>query len=147
MSGVRSHQIKDGARIFPTKIEIICDFIVNTLRIRRRTPLHARFIFSYLHSGSHNQTREQRERKTMHAFFQLKKATPLIVIASAMIFAGSVSSATSPEETNSDIIDDALTTPTAVVADFNGDGHPDYVLRNPSTRQTAIWYLNNNVFI
>ena len=32
-------------------------------------------------------------------------------------------------------------------ADFNGDGYPDYVLYNPSTRQTAIWYLNNNVFI
>lgn len=28
--------------------------------------------------------------------------------------------------------------------DFNGDGHPDYVLRGG---QTAIWYLNNNVFL
>src|SRR6266404_6065719 len=35
----------------------------------------------------------------------------------------------------------------AAVSDFNGDGHPDYVLRTTSTRQTAIWYLNNNVFI
>ena len=35
----------------------------------------------------------------------------------------------------------------AAVSDFNGDGHPDYVLRNTSTRQTSIWYLNNNVFI
>ena len=34
----------------------------------------------------------------------------------------------------------------AAVADFNSDGHPDYVLQNTSTRQTAIWYLNNNVF-
>src|SRR5437773_2714351 len=32
-------------------------------------------------------------------------------------------------------------------ADFNGDGHPDYLLYNANTRQTAIWYLNNNVFI
>jgi hypothetical protein len=31
--------------------------------------------------------------------------------------------------------------------DFNGDGHPDYVLYNANTRQTAIWYLNNNVRI
>src|SRR4029077_21199677 len=36
---------------------------------------------------------------------------------------------------------------TAIIADFNGDGKPDYVLYNAATRQTAIWYLNNNVFI
>ena len=35
----------------------------------------------------------------------------------------------------------------AGVADFNGDGHPDWVVRNTSTRQTGIWYLDNNVFI
>ena len=35
----------------------------------------------------------------------------------------------------------------AEVADFNGDHHPDWVLRNAGTRQTAIWYLNDNVFI
>ena len=35
----------------------------------------------------------------------------------------------------------------AAVADFNGDGHPDWVVRNAGTRQTGIWYLNNNVFI
>jgi hypothetical protein len=28
-------------------------------------------------------------------------------------------------------------------ADFNNDGKPDFVLFNPSTRNTAIWYLNN----
>jgi hypothetical protein len=33
------------------------------------------------------------------------------------------------------------------VADFSGDGHPDYVLYNASTHQTAIWYLNNNVYL
>jgi FG-GAP repeat. len=32
-------------------------------------------------------------------------------------------------------------------ADLNGDGKPDYVLYNASTRQTAIWYLNNNVYV
>ena len=32
------------------------------------------------------------------------------------------------------------------VADFNRDGHLDYLLYNGRTRQTAIWYLNNNVF-
>jgi FG-GAP-like repeat len=36
--------------------------------------------------------------------------------------------------------------PRAVIADFNGDGSPDCVLQNASTHQTAIWYLNNNVF-
>jgi FG-GAP-like repeat len=35
----------------------------------------------------------------------------------------------------------------AGMSDFNGDGHPDYVLFNRFTRQTAIWHLNNNVFI
>ena len=37
--------------------------------------------------------------------------------------------------------------PIATVIDFNGDGHPDFVVRNPATRQTAIWHLNNNVLI
>ena len=31
--------------------------------------------------------------------------------------------------------------------DFNRDGKPDYLLYKPSTRQTAVWFLNNNVFI
>ena len=32
-------------------------------------------------------------------------------------------------------------------ADFDGDGNPDYVLYNGGTHETAIWYLNNNVFL
>ena len=32
-------------------------------------------------------------------------------------------------------------------ADFNGDGHPNYVLENANTGRTVIWYLNNNVLI
>jgi hypothetical protein len=32
-------------------------------------------------------------------------------------------------------------------ADFNGNGKPDYVLYNSSTRQTALYYLNNNVYV
>ncbi|HZS16556.1 MAG TPA: FG-GAP-like repeat-containing protein [Candidatus Udaeobacter sp.] len=35
----------------------------------------------------------------------------------------------------------------ADAGDVNGDGHPDWVVRNINTRQTGIWYLNNNVFI
>ena len=31
--------------------------------------------------------------------------------------------------------------------DFNHDDKPDYVLYNASTRQTAVWYMNNNVFL
>jgi FG-GAP-like repeat len=67
-------------------------------------------------------------------------------------------SATSPEGINLDVIgydlvDAPAPTPTptpgrrATVGDFNGDGHPDYVVQNASTHQTAIWYLNNTVFI
>jgi hypothetical protein len=32
-------------------------------------------------------------------------------------------------------------------ADFNSDGSPDYLLYDPAGRQTAIWYLNNNVYV
>jgi hypothetical protein len=31
--------------------------------------------------------------------------------------------------------------------DFNQDGKRDYVLYNAVTHQTAVWYLNNNVFL
>ena len=34
----------------------------------------------------------------------------------------------------------------AAVADFKGDSSPDYVLQRPSTHETAIWYLDNNVY-
>ena len=36
---------------------------------------------------------------------------------------------------------------TVTAADFNGNGKPDYLLYNAGTRQTAICYLNNNVFV
>lgn len=32
-------------------------------------------------------------------------------------------------------------------ADFDSNGKPDYLRYNPGTRQTVIWYLNNNVFV
>jgi len=57
-------------------------------------------------------------------------------------------SATSPEGINLDVIGyDLEATPIAVPYDFNNDAHSDYLLYNSSTQQTAIWYLNNNVFI
>lgn len=36
---------------------------------------------------------------------------------------------------------------TVIVADFNGDAHRDWTVRNAATRQTAIWYSNNNIFV
>jgi hypothetical protein len=35
----------------------------------------------------------------------------------------------------------------AGTADFNKDGHPDYLLFNPTSRATVIWYMNNNVHV
>jgi hypothetical protein len=32
-------------------------------------------------------------------------------------------------------------------ADFNGDGHPDWVIRHAATGQTALVYLDNNIVI
>jgi FG-GAP-like repeat len=62
--------------------------------------------------------------------------------------------ATSPEGINLDVVGYDLVnalegagSSRAAVGDFNNDSHPDYVLHNVSTRQTAIWYLNNNVYI
>jgi hypothetical protein len=68
--------------------------------------------------------------------------------------------ATSPEGINLDVIGYDLAnaptptptpTPTpiarAAVADFNGDGHPDFVVQNAATHQTVIGYLNNNVVV
>ena len=37
-------------------------------------------------------------------------------------------------------------TPTPLY-DFNADNKPDYLLYNAGTRQTAIWYLNKNMFM
>ena len=37
--------------------------------------------------------------------------------------------------------------PSAATTDFNGDGHPDWVVRYAATGQTAIVYMNNNVAI
>jgi hypothetical protein len=72
---------------------------------------------------------------------------PFVQNAFSCVGQSSDISDTSPEGIALDVIGyDLISVPRAVVADFNNDGHPDYVVRNPSTRQTAIWYLNNNVF-
>jgi hypothetical protein len=34
----------------------------------------------------------------------------------------------------------------AGVADFNDDGHPDYLLFNANTHQTVIWYMTGVTF-
>jgi elongation factor P hydroxylase len=57
---------------------------------------------------------------------------------------------TSPEGINLDVIGyDLGNAPPFAPAptDFNNDGHPDYLLYTSSTRQTKIWYLDNNTLI
>ena len=74
---------------------------------------------------------------------QFKNAI-VLVIAGAIIFIGDIVTAASPEV----VTPDTLVTPgRTIVTDFNGDGHPDFVLYNHSIHQTAIWYMNNNVHI
>jgi hypothetical protein len=50
-------------------------------------------------------------------------------------------------ETDSGIRVIALPAPPSQPYDFNRDQKPDYLLFNASTRQTSIWYLNNNVYL
>ena len=90
----------------------------------------------------------------MNTITQFKNAVALIVIAGAIIFIGDIVTAASPEVATSNVTSPEVVTPDvvitpgrAVVADFNGDFHPDFVLYNHSTHQTAIWYMNNNVHI
>jgi hypothetical protein len=58
--------------------------------------------------------------------------------------------ATSPEGINLDVIGyDLVGVPAASPTDFNQDGHPDYLLSNPTLfgpPQTIVWYLKNNAF-
>jgi len=82
------------------------------------------------------------------------QAHPYVQNAFACTGQSSDIAATSPEGINLDVVGyDLVNRPQApgaaraAVSDFNSDSHPDYVLHNISTRQTAIWYLNNNVFV
>ena len=34
----------------------------------------------------------------------------------------------------------------SVLGYFNHDNNPDFVLYNGGTRQTAVWYMHNNVY-
>jgi hypothetical protein len=77
-------------------------------------------------------------------------------VQNAFVCAGQYSdiAATSPEGINLDVVGyDLRNGPPpsraarAAVSDFNGDGHPDYVVQNANTHQTALWYLNNNVYV
>jgi hypothetical protein len=55
-------------------------------------------------------------------------------------------SETSPEGVRLDVIGYDLASASGnIPSDFNNDGHPDYLLYNSSTRQTVVWYMNNNV--
>jgi FG-GAP-like repeat len=57
-------------------------------------------------------------------------------------------SETSPEGINLDVIGYSFASAsTKVPSDFNNDRHSDYLLYNVNTRQTVIWYMNDNVRI
>ena len=52
---------------------------------------------------------------------------------------------TSPEGVNLDVI--GYDSASSSTTDVNGDGKPDFLLYNASTRGTSEWYLNNNILI
>ena len=58
---------------------------------------------------------------------QMKKLLLIAVMVSGLAFNGGAG------------VEDLVIAERATVTDFNGDGHPDYVLYRASTRQTAIW--------
>jgi hypothetical protein len=73
------------------------------------------------------------------------QARPFVQNASGCPGQFSDVAATSPEGVNLDVIGyDLASSPTT---DVNGDGKPDFLLYNTSTRRTAAWYLNNSVHI
>ena len=73
---------------------------------------------------------------------------PYVQNAAGCVGQSSDIAAGSPEGINLDVIGYNLqNTPIAVPYDFNNDAHSDFLLSNGATRQTAIWYLNNNVVI
>jgi hypothetical protein len=54
--------------------------------------------------------------------------------------------ATLPEGIDLDVIGyDLVGAPQPVPDDFNNDGHPDLVLYHATSRQTVVWYMDNNV--
>lgn len=68
----------------------------------------------------------------------------------AFVCTGQISDvmATSPEGINLDVIGhDLINVLRAPAIDVNGDGRPDFVLVRPSTQQTAVWYMKDNVVI
>ena len=73
------------------------------------------------------------------AFFTLVNSVPHDIVK----FPGGAKTAFSHDDTFIGGL--AFEPPTAY--DFNQDGKPDYVLYNAVTHQTAVWYLNNNVFV
>ncbi len=84
------------------------------------------------------------------------QTTPYVQNAFACASQASDITATSPEGITLDVIgydpvsgnvSVDLSRSHAIVADFNGDGYPDYLIYNRATRQTAIWYLDEDGII
>src|SRR4029077_3797150 len=73
------------------------------------------------------------------------QAHPYVQNASGCLGQSSDVRATSPEGINLDVIGYDLVAPAPTDFDFNNDGKPDYALYKPGTRQTAVWYMSNNV--
>jgi uncharacterized delta-60 repeat protein len=72
-------------------------------------------------------------------------ATPTSTATATPTPTPTATSTPSPTSTPAPTATPTPTPPNASPYDFNHDGRPDFVLYNRSTRQTAIWYMHNNV--
>ena len=81
------------------------------------------------------------EGRIMNRFVQFRKLIALTLIGFSLACLAQGAESNEPTDEVSPELPDVTQR-----YDFNGDGHPDFVLTT-MFGQTAIWYLNNNIYL